>query len=151
MHLHMFVYNGNPWNVETPVFYKADRVFCPTSTWTVQVHLIMLTLACLSCLSSLVDSTTGLQNITSTHSISISHQCTARVSSGMRLSGIQQHEYTLPCLPQYTGSLQTTGTSTFLTGSSGPYNVHIRGAPLYSTRKPPPFSAKCATFTRLNR
>ena len=80
LHLHMFAYNQNPWNVESPVFHKMDRFSSPNSTSTVQnsfnnpdIHLPILE----GCTLPRVNSKTGNYINIVTHCANLSQHCTA--------------------------------------------------------------------------
>ena len=129
MYIHMFVCNLTPWNVETPVFRKADGFFDPTSTWTVQnyadTHMPLMQ----DCLAPLIDSTTRHYSTCSTytHSTSLWLAFLASIQQGRALehgfivlNSVSMHAYW-----KYTRNLWNMDTSIFQTHSGGSYGVHI--------------------------
>ena len=126
----------NPWNVDTPLFQKAYRLFGSFSTWTVQNSLDNV-VACLpltqGCPPLLINSTTGQCNSTGTcmHSISLWSVFLASTQQGRALecafvalnsTGTHCHAY-----QKYTGSLRNTDASTIRTRNGSPMMSAIEG------------------------
>ena len=119
MYIHMFVCNLTPWNVETPVFRKADGFFDPTSTWTVQNYADTRMPLMQDCLAPLIDSTTRHYSTCSTytHSTSLRLAFLASVQQGRALehgfivlNSVSMHAYW-----KYTRNLWNMDTSIFQT------------------------------------
>ena len=117
---------------ETLLFCKVDRFFGPTSTWAVQMHLIMWTFACYRWLNQQLDIIIALHG---THSTSLWLSFLASIQQGRALEcgfivlnsmSTHWHAYR-----KYTGSLQKTDASIFQTYSSGFEGIHVSEVPIY--------------------
>ena len=103
MHLHMFVYIQNSWNVETPVFCKAAR--SPSSNCSMILALLLIVLAFLNILQ----------------------QWRGPKVQYLLLNSLRTHYHSYQ---KYTGILWNTPHSGHA-HSSVPNSVHFRGVPLY--------------------
>ena len=97
----MFVYNQNPWNVETLIFRKADRFPMQSQQYLNCTKLFDSLDACLllskNCAPHSVNSKAGHYINIVAHRTSLFQPCTA---TKMRPRCAYQPEYTIPCPPE---------------------------------------------------
>ena len=148
MHLRKFVYNQNPWNVESPVFHEVDRFSSPNSTWTVQnvfdnldIHLPILE----DCAPPQVNSKTG--NYINIVLIFLS---IVRQQRGPKMWPHCTHhpKYTLPCLPEVYRKPLKYGYLHIMDTQQWSQQCYFRGDPLYMAIPQAAFSwakDQCAT------
>ena len=124
----------SPWNVDTPLFCKADRFFSPFSTWTVQnsldnagVPLLPCKVFCYRWLIQQLDITIAMvrtvltsgQPFSQVYSKGRALECAFVMLNSM---GMYCHAYR-----KYTGSLRNTDASIIRTHSGGPMVSPIEG------------------------
>ena len=134
MFLHMFVYNQNPWNLETPVFCKAVGFPAPTVPEMYRVHLIIWTLV--YHFRKIVRHIRWIQRpgiiltllLIVVTFLNLSWQWKNPKCGLAVLISPSTHYH---AHWKYTGSPWNTDTSTLRTHCVGPNGVRFRGAPLY--------------------